>query len=283
VRGWHRFWTAAAACLACFALLVDGAGGNDFQFAIVGDRTGGAHPGVYERVWREIETWHPPFVVTAGDTIEGGNDATAEAEWRQLRPLWRRYRGLIYFTPGNHDIWSPESQRIYEKETGRPAHYSFTYQDAHFTILDNSGSFSLDTREMEFLASDLERNKTHKLKFVFFHQPFWLLVLKLQNLNFPFHRLVRRYGVQYVVSAHVHQFSRMERDGIVYMVVGSSGGRLRGHDPVKDFAQGWFYQWVRVRIKGPRIEATVKEIDPPLGKGREVLGEDWGENGLKRD
>ncbi|MGI8744381.1 MAG: metallophosphoesterase family protein [Bryobacteraceae bacterium] len=284
MRRYYRHWTAIAAGVVGIALLsgaADPGGGSDFQFAIVGDRTGGAQRGVYEQVWQEIGAWHPNFVVTVGDTIEGGNDGAAEAEWRDLRPLWRRYRGPIYFTPGNHDIWSAKSRRVYEKESGRPAHYSFDYQEAHFTILDNSGAFSLDSREMGFLASDLERNKARKLKFVFFHQPFWLLPLKLQNMNFPFHQLMRKYGAQYVVSAHVHQFSRMERDGIVYMVVGSSGGRLRGHDPFKDFAEGWFYQWVRVRVKGSRIEAGVKEVDAPLGKGREVPGEDWGENGLK--
>lgn len=286
MRRGYGYITAAAAALAGITLLLEAAGPPaeaEFHFAIVGDRTGGAQPGVYERVWREIRAWHPAFVVTAGDTIEGGNDSTAAAEWRQLRPLWRQYGGPIYFTPGNHDIWSAESRRVYQKESGRAAHYSFNYQDAHFTILDNSGSFSLAAQEMEFLASDLERNKAQKVKFVFFHQPFWLLPLKLGNLNFPFHQLVRKYGVQYVVSAHVHQFSRMERDGIVYMMVGSSGGRLRGHDPIKEFADGWFYHWVRVEVRGTTIETTVKELDPPLGKGRAVRGEDWGETGLRRD
>ena len=50
---------------------------NDFAFAIVGDRTGGAQPHVYERIWREIDLRRPNFVLTVGDTIEGGNDATA--------------------------------------------------------------------------------------------------------------------------------------------------------------------------------------------------------------
>ena len=223
---------------------------NDFRFAIIGDRTGGAKPGVYEAVWHEIDLWRPDFAINVGDTIEGGNDTTAEPQWRQLRPLFRRFRRPIYFTPGNHDIWSEASHRIYEKQTGRPAHYGFDYENAHFTVLDNSGSFNLSAEEMQFLAGDLERNKARTPKFVFFHQPFWLLPLKLQNSAFPFHQLVRKYGVTYVVSAHVHQFSRMELDGIVYVMAGSSGGRLRGHDPLRDFGQGWFYQWIRVSVKG---------------------------------
>ena len=47
---------------------------NNFHFSIIGDRTGGANPEIYDRVWREVDLLHPDFVVNVGDTIEGGND-----------------------------------------------------------------------------------------------------------------------------------------------------------------------------------------------------------------
>ena len=124
---------------------------NDFRFSILGDRTGDAQPGVYEQVWRELDALHPDFVINVGDTIQGGNDATAASEWRALRPLWDRYRYPIYFTPGNHDIWSPASRAVYEQQTGHPAFYSFNYQNAHFTVLDNSqaSDFSTDLRRFD--------------------------------------------------------------------------------------------------------------------------------------
>src|SRR5215470_5496240 len=65
---------------------------NDFRFSILGDRTGDAEPQVYERVWRDVGLLHPDFVVNVGDTIQGGNDATADAEWKALQPLWDRYK-----------------------------------------------------------------------------------------------------------------------------------------------------------------------------------------------
>src|SRR5437764_6904852 len=152
-----RVWLPLAAVFAVAAVLCGVAypakdrPANDFAFAIVGDRTGGAQLGVYERIWHEIDQHRPNFAITAGDTIEGGNDATAESEWRQLRPIWSKHSYPVYFTPGNHDIWSDASRRIYERETGRPAHYSFNYQNAHFTVLDNSRSLQLSGPEMRFL------------------------------------------------------------------------------------------------------------------------------------
>src|SRR6267378_2713673 len=79
---------------------------NTFRFSILGDRTGGANQMAYEQAWREIDRLHPDFIVNVGDTIEGGNDATAGAEWQALRELWKSYKYQQFFTPGNHDIWS---------------------------------------------------------------------------------------------------------------------------------------------------------------------------------
>jgi predicted phosphodiesterase len=242
---------------------VSGEAENNFTFAIAGDRTGETVAGVWTRVWQQIAAEKPNFVVTVGDTIQGGNDATAEAEWIAVRPSWARWHIPVYFTPGNHDIWSAASRRIYEKQTGRRSFYSFDYQDAHFTILDNSEAMPLSPSQMAFLEADLKANRARAPKFVFFHQPFWLIPLMLGDTNSPFQKMMRKYGVSYVVSGHVHQYLRMEREGIVYLMAPSSGGHLRGHDPAKASAQGWFFGYLLVKVEGTTVEAAVREAHAP--------------------
>src|SRR5438105_10950926 len=89
---------------------------DELQFAILGDRTGGAVPGVYEEAWKEADRDHPDFVISVGDTIEGGDDLTVDSEWQQvLRTLLPYHRYRIFFTPGNHDVWSAVSARAFEK------------------------------------------------------------------------------------------------------------------------------------------------------------------------
>ena len=259
---------------------------NDFRFSVLGDRTGGATPEIYGRVWREIDLLHPDFVINVGDTIEGHKDEqTTEKEWRDLRPVWERYKHYpLYFTPGNHDIWSEQSQAIYERETGRRAFYSFNYQDAHFTVLDNSRDRDLSKEQLEFLTADLEANKNQKPKFVLFHKPFWIIFLKLGSGEFPLHQIVKKYGVDYVISGHGHQFVKMSRDGIVYMEVGSSGGSIsRGIQRGLGFKEGYFYHHVWGRVKGSKVSFTVKEIDGSKGAGRMFRIEDWDDNGPKFD
>jgi len=235
--------------------------GNGFRFVVLGDRTGNANEAVYEQVWRDVEAEHPAFVLNVGDTIQGLNDATAQEEWDALRRVWTLPQ---YFTPGNHDIWSDASRKIYERATKHPAAYGFDYEGAHFTVLDNSGALDLDEEQMRFLEADLERNRGKSPKFVSFHQPFWLLPLKFQSGEFPFHRLARKYGVTAVFSGHGHQFVRIERDGIVYLEAGSAGALLKG----RGFAQGWFFGNTVVDVNGAALKMAIHETGPPFGESR---------------
>ena len=117
---------------------------------------------------------------------------------------------------------------------------------------------------MQFLARDLDRNRDRDPKLVFFHKPFWLIPVKLQSSHFPFHQLIAKYGVRYVVSGHGHQYVYAVQDGIRYLEAPSSGGKLKG----QGFAEGWFYGQVLVTVKGSAVSMTVKEIGSPYGQGR---------------
>jgi len=254
--------------------------GNHFHFSIIGDRTGGAKPGVYGRVWREVDLLHPDFVINVGDTIQGGSDEVVEQQWNELRPLFTRYRHCpMYFTPGNHDIFSDFSERVFERETGRPAHYSFDYQGAHFTVLDNSRTTDLSKEQLRFLEQDLRAHRGSNPKFVFFHKPFWLLPIGLDSGEFELHKLARTYGVDFIISGHGHRFVRLARDGIVYMEVGSSGARMGESFGGENFAEGRFFHHVWVTVEGAKVSFTVKEIDGPRGRGRMFRARDWGKDG----
>ena len=156
-----------AACLAVCAAPAD-----NFHFVLLGDRTGEAQPGVYERVWRELAAAQPAFVLSVGDTIQGLNDATAEAEWREARRIVEPYRRIpLYLVPGNHDIWSEASERLFRQYAGRAPHYSFDSGGAHFTVLDNSRSDAWPAGELAWLEGDLREHAAAPVKFVVSHRP----------------------------------------------------------------------------------------------------------------
>ncbi len=254
----------------------------DFRFAIVGDNTGRAKPGVFETVWREVDKLKPAFAIGIGDVIEGGDDAKVDAEWRSFEPL---YKGLgpypRYFVAGNHDIWSAKSRAAFVKFSGRPAHYSFDHQGVHVTVVDNSQTEGLSAEQLAFLEKDLAANQKSELRFVFFHKPFWLIPLKLRSLQMPLHQMMKKYRVHSVFSGHVHQTHRIEREGIVYWCVPSSGGDLRGNS---SFEQGWFYGYVvgevsKGGVSKGEVKFTIHQLGAPHGEGRTLDAAKWGENG----
>jgi predicted phosphodiesterase len=263
---------AAALVFAAYA-----AGPSEFRFVILGDRTGEAVPGVYQEVWHEIDLDHPDFVVSVGDTIQGLDDKTVDAEWRRVLALlapYRRYR--IFFTPGNHDVWSEASARAYEKYTHHPLHYSFDYRQAHFTILDNSRSDELPAEEFAYLQKDLELHKNQPVKFIVSHRPSWILNAVLGNPGFPLHQLAKRYGVKYVIAGHIHQMLRFQVEGVTYLSMPSAGGHLRLE---KQYDKGWFFAHTLVSVVGNGVSFEIKEAAPPYGESRVSKPSDWGAAG----
>ena len=251
---------------------------DSFRFAILGDRTGEAQRGVYEQVWKELAAESPSFVVSVGDTIQGMSDTTAEAEWQQagrIFQLFRRYP--LYLAPGNHDVWSPASERLFQQYAAHSLHYSFDYGQAHFTILDNSRSEELPARELVFLEADLKAHAGQPVKTIVMHRPSWLVDVALRNPDFALHQLARRYGVQYVVAGHVHQLLRLELEGVTYVSMPSSGGQLRLSGLYQD---GWFFGHALVEVHAKSIDVQIRETGPPHGQGRMTKLTDWGVAGL---
>jgi UDP-2,3-diacylglucosamine pyrophosphatase LpxH len=249
------------------------------RFAILGDRTGDVQAGVYEQAWKEVAAEDPAFVLTVGDTIEGMHDATAETEWQEVESILKPYRRFpLYLAPGNHDIWSEASKRLFVQHAGHPPHYSFDHGSVHVAILDNSRSDELAPEELTFLEEDLKAHESQPVKMIFSHRPSWLLSVALRNTGFPLHRIARRYGVQYVIAGHVHQLLRFSLEGIEYISMPSAGGHLRPAEPA--YEGGWFFGHALATVRGTEVKFQFEELKPPLGHGRVSTPEEWGMFGL---
>src|SRR2546421_7210353 len=58
---------------------------EEFRFAFVTDRTGGARPGVFERAVAQLNLLQPEVVVSVGDLIEGSDKpAELDRQWTEF-------------------------------------------------------------------------------------------------------------------------------------------------------------------------------------------------------
>lgn len=266
--------------MGCAALCVQPHSAS-FEFALLGDRTGEAQPGVYLEAWKEAVAEHPAFVLTVGDTIQGYDDSQINSEWHQVLKLiapFRRYP--LFLTPGNHDVWDQLSARAYVKYSKHPLHYSFNWHQAHFTILNDSESDTMKADEIAFLEKDLAAHRAEPVKFIVSHRPSWLVSVVLRNPDFPLHQLALKYGVKYVIAGHIHQMLRFSLDGVTYLSMPSAGGHLRDD---KLYKRGWFFAHTSVRVSGSSVQMKIHQLKAPYGEGRITTPEAWGAAGLLSD
>ena len=209
---------------------------------------------------------------------QGLNDRTALSEWEQIRATVLPYKAIpLYLAPGNHDIWSRNSEALFRQFSHHAPHYSFDVEQLHVIVLDTSRSDNLSEAETEFLENDLKAHSQQPLKIVVSHRPFWLLPVLFGMTQSPVHQLLLRYGVQFVFTGHLHKMLHANLDGITYLCLPSAGGHLRD---TKRYEDGWFFGHTLVQVTGKRLAMRIQEIAPPLGKGRVTTIDDWGVAGL---
>ena len=112
---------------------------QEFQFLIIGDRTGGANAeGTFALAIDQINLLQPEFVINVGDIIEGYSDDKAElnAEWDEVDGLLEKLDMPFFRVPGNHDIANKVAQEVWRERYGA-SRYHFVYKDVLFLVLDS--------------------------------------------------------------------------------------------------------------------------------------------------
>ena len=111
----------------------------NFQFAVIGDRTGGAdHRGVFERAMDQLNLLQPEFVINVGDLIEGYSkdpDKLA-AQWDEVDGMLSKLEMPFFRTAGNHDLSNDTMVEVWRARHG-PTYYHFVYRDVLFLVLNS--------------------------------------------------------------------------------------------------------------------------------------------------
>ena len=112
---------------------------DEFQFMIIGDRTGGANAqGTFEIAMDQINLLQPEFVINVGDVIEGYSDNKAElhAEWDELDGMLKKLEMPFFRTAVNHDIANDTAKQVWLERHGA-TYYHFVYRNVLFLVVDS--------------------------------------------------------------------------------------------------------------------------------------------------
>jgi len=110
----------------------------EFQFVIIGDRTGGANvQGTFKLAMKQLNLLQPEFVINVGDLIEGYSDQKSElnAEWDEVDTMLNELDMPFFRTPGNHDIANDVATQVWLDRYGA-SYYHFVYKDVLFLVLN---------------------------------------------------------------------------------------------------------------------------------------------------
>lgn len=197
---------------------------DDFQFAIVSDRTGGLRPGVFATAVDRLNLLNPEFVMCVGDLIEGytEDEAKLEREWAAFDEIVDRLEMPFFYAPGNHDIGNPVMAQKWQARRG-PAYYHFLYRDVLFLVLNTEDPppTHISDEQVAYVEAALASVEDPRAILVFMHKPLW-------EYEDPagFDKIEALLaGKPYTVFAgHYHTYGKFVRSGSNYYRLATTGG-----------------------------------------------------------
>jgi 3',5'-cyclic AMP phosphodiesterase CpdA len=234
---------------------------DDFRFAIVSDRTGGARAGVFEQAVEQLNWLQPEFVLSVGDLIQGTADPV------QLTKQWQEFDGFIsrlqmpfFYLPGNHDLPNPLADQHWQDKFGR-RYYHFVYKNVLFLMLNSEDppgvkSGRIGEEQLAYARRVLDENRGVRWTVVALHKPLWTDPGLAKNGWLDVEKALadRKYTV---FAGHKHRYERFLRNGRMYYQLATTGGssKMRGL-PLGEFDQ---LVWVTMKKDGPVLVNLMME------------------------
>src|SRR5262245_9528925 len=198
---------------------------DEFQFAIVSDRTGGHRPGVFERAVQQLNLLQPEFVLSVGDLIEGGAKKEApkvDKEWKEFNGFIGQLQMPFFYVPGNHDLSNAAMLQKWQQQFGR-RYYHFIYRDVLFLLLDSEDppghkitSGHLGEEQIDYAKKVLEENRDVRWTIVALHRPIWRNATELPKTGWIGVEQALAGRKYTVFAGHIHRYERFERQGMRY-------------------------------------------------------------------
>lgn len=217
---------------------------------------------VFLQSLKEFNILKPDLVVHAGDIVLGGAAEGVPAQWDLFDEVIAECEPPFVALPGNHDISDEATERIWRERMG-PTHYSFSYGNSFFVLLNSEEVGAIDRlsdEQVAWLEEQLDSTNAENI-FVFLHRPYfshegdpdqagahWRK--RWSNVAATF----EGHPVRAVFAGHRHMYLDCGvRDGVHYVICG--GASVYGMSGTQE--EGNFNHYLRVRVRGDEVSWAV--------------------------
>ena len=227
---------------------------EDATLLIYGDTRNDGH--VQKEIVSAGKFMGADFLIHLGDIAFTDLD---DGDWKKFFDIVSDFGKIVFTVKGNHEVPGFRyAEYLY------PPNYSFDIGKFNFIVLEG-GTFP------EILEVNLKRFlKKDKTNIILIHEPFYScsdhssdLFIALQK---KFARVLKKYGVRYVISSHDHNYQRIEKNGLVQIIFGGGGAPLyevrRNCQGLKVFSEG--YSFATARISGGKIRFDVYDLNKKI-------------------
>jgi hypothetical protein len=222
---------------------------ENFQFAVVTDRTGGHRDGVFLEGVHKLNLLQPEFVVSVGDLIEGYTEdlGRLDREWQEFNGFVAKLEMPFFYVPGNHDISNPVMTRDWLRRYGK-SYYHFRFQDVLFLCLNSEDppSSQISDDQVAYVKAALEENQDVRWTLVFIHKPLWSYNGE-NGWNKVAALLADRDYTAF--AGHTHRYFEHFENDKQHLTLATMGGgsRLRGDN----FGEFDHFAWITMTDEGP--------------------------------
>lgn len=248
---------------------------DEFQFAIVPDRTGGDYRGAFTNALAKVNLLRPEFVMSVGDLIPAGWAPPDDIRRQQteLTNMLAKVVPPFFCVVGNHDITrsqkrfptaNEDSTAVWKEFHGPDTYYSFVYKDVLFVCLNSfegrnqRQKCGITPEQYAWFGKTLAEHPDVRWTFVFMHCPgdwttsAWRTFEKEHLVN-------RRHTV---FAGDWHCYVHAKRYGHDYYALGVAGGTSAVHcyEPDRrpelagpDYGEMDHVTWVTMTKAGPVV------------------------------
>ncbi|MEX1136536.1 MAG: metallophosphoesterase [Balneolales bacterium] len=245
-----------------------------FAFTVFSDSQ--SNPEIWKKITNQALRERPDFALHAGDLVGLGY---RKNEWIYdfFAPSYNFMKQVpVYTTLGNHEHDAAYYYQYFKNPV--PEHYySFTYGNAEFFLIDTNQYQEPGTLMYHWLEHALASSDAVWKMVIMHHPPYTSEENDYGDTHFERSRqgdaeakglipLFENYGVDIVFYGHIHMYERtwpilndepVDKDGVIYINTGGSGGRLEQAAPTR----AWFtnkvrtaYHFAYVAIQGETLQ-----------------------------